>query len=296
MAKLIQGKPIAQTIRQEVASETANLKKNGIQPHLTVVLVGENPASQVYVRMKSKACNEAGIESETLILDSGITEEKLLNIIHELNQNPKVHGILVQLPLPDAIHEDRILEAILPSKDVDGFHPVNVGKLMTGMTDGFVPATPSGILELLMRSGYPPQGKHVVVVGRSNIVGKPAGMLLLRKGREGDATVTFCHSRTPDLASVTKRADILIAAIGRPRMITQDMVKPGVVVIDVGVNRVEDPSTEKGYRLEGDVDFDTVSQIAEAITPVPGGVGPMTIACLLQNTIKACKQLNRKES
>lgn len=296
MAKLIQGKLIAQTIRQEVAEETEKLKKEGIQPHLTVVLVGENPASQVYVRMKSKACKEAGIVSETLTLNSGITEDELLNIILELNENPKVHGILVQLPLPDAINEDRILEAILSSKDVDGFHPVNVGKLMTGMTDGFVPATPSGILELLMRSGYPPQGKHVVVVGRSNIVGKPVGMLLLRKGREGDATVTFCHSRTADLASVTRSADILIAAIGRPRMITRDMVKPGVVVIDVGVNRVEDPSKEKGYRLEGDVDFDAVSGIAEAITPVPGGVGPMTIACLLQNTIKACRQLNGKES
>jgi len=295
MAYIIDGKKIAQEIRQEVGSEVQKLKRRGIQPHLTVVLVGENPASQVYVRMKGKACEEVGILSGTLTFPDSLTQAELLDVIHDLNDNPEIHGILVQLPLPPHIDENLILETISPDKDVDGFHPINVGKLASGQSDGFVPATPAGVLELLMRTNNPPEGKHVVIVGRSNIVGKPLGLLLLRKQKGGNATVTFCHSRTRNLGSITQKADILVAAIGHAEMIRKEMVKPGAVVIDVGVNRVEDSTRPKGYRLVGDVHFEGVSEVAKAITPVPGGVGPMTIALLLRNTLKASKRDQEKE-
>jgi methylenetetrahydrofolate dehydrogenase (NADP+)/methenyltetrahydrofolate cyclohydrolase len=295
MAEIIDGKKIAQEVRAEVASEVEKAKKQGIQPHLTAVLVGDDPASHIYVRGKKKACEKVGISAETLLFPADITQEELLKLIHDLNSNPKVHGILVQLPLPKHIDENIILESIDPKKDVDGFHPVNFGKLAAGLTDGFVPATPLGIIELLLRSNNPPDGKHVVIVGRSNIVGKPVGFLLLRKAKGGNATVTFCHSRTENLESITRTADILVAAIGLPEMVKKDMVKPGAVVIDVGVNRVEDETKPKGYRVVGDVAFDEVSQVAKAITPVPGGVGPMTIALLLKNTLKASMNIEKKE-
>jgi len=292
MVQIIDGKAIAKTIRQEVASAIESLPHSAQRPKLVVVLVGDDPASQVYVRNKARACHKAGMLSDQILFDDTVSEEKLLEQIHLLNEDHTVHGVLVQLPLPAHINETRILDAIVPEKDVDGFHPVNVGKLVTGDTTGFVPATPAGIIELLHRSGHDPQGKHVVVVGRSNIVGKPAGMLLLQKGITGDATVTFCHSRTKDLKSFTTQADILIAAIGRPEMITADMLKENVVIIDVGTNRVEAPDTEKGYRLVGDVEFEGASKKASAITPVPGGVGPMTIALLLKNTLKSYQMIN----
>jgi len=295
MAKIIDGKKIAQEIRAEVAAEVSDLVKNGVRPHLSVVLVGENPASQVYVRMKAKACEEAGMSSETLTFPDSMSQDDLLDVLQGLNANHDVHGILVQLPLPSQIDENAIIPAVLPEKDVDGFHPVNVGKLASGLLDGFVPATPAGVVELLMRSGYPPQGRHVVIVGRSNLVGKPLGSLLLRKGERGNATVTFCHSRTRTLGEITKLADILVAAVGRPETITKNMVKPWVVVIDVGTNRVDDASKKRGYRLVGDVDFEGVSTVAGAITPVPGGVGPMTITMLLKNTLQAYKQQMMKE-
>lgn len=295
MAMIIDGKKIALEIREEVALEVQELKKRGIQPHLTAVLLGDDPASHVYVRNKKKACEKAGISAETLMLSKDTQQTELITLIQDLNENPGVHGILVQLPLPSHIDEQVVLETIYPQKDVDGFHPVNVGKLTAGLTDGFVPATPTGIVELLLRSQNPPDGKHVVIVGRSNIVGKPLGLLLLRKAKGGNATVTFCHSRTENLESITREADILVAAIGYPEMIRKEMVKPGAVVIDVGVNRVEDATRPKGYRLVGDVQFSEVSEVAKAITPVPGGVGPMTIALLLKNTLMACKRMNEKE-
>ena len=290
MANIIDGKRIAQEIREEVAIEVQEIKKYGVHPHLTAVLVGDNPASHVYVRNKKKACEKADISAETIMLSDKITQEELTNIVQDLNENTKVHGILVQLPLPPAIDENQIIEMISPDKDVDGFHPINMGKLASGMEDGFVPCTPAGIVELLMRTDHPPEGKHVVVVGRSNIVGKPLGLLLLRKNRKGNATVTLCHSRTQNLGSITSTGDILVAAIGRAEMIRREMVKPGAVVIDVGMNRVEDSTKPKGYRLVGDVHFPEVSEVAEAITPVPGGVGPMTIALLLKNTLTASKK------
>ena len=297
MAVLIDGKKIAKDMRDEIASEIQNLKTNGIKPRLYVILVGENPASQVYVRNKTRDCESVGIESETLRLQADTSEAALLDRVEALNQDSKVHGILVQLPLPRQIHEGRIIESISPLKDVDGFHPVNVGKLMTGSSeDGFIPCTPAGIVELLMRSGNSPQGKHAVIVGRSNIVGKPLAVLLVRKGPSADATVTICHSRTRDLASITREADILIAAVGLPEIIKKDMVKPGVVVIDVGMNRIPDAADPKQFKLVGDVHYEEVSRVASAITPVPGGVGPMTIALLLKNTLKACKQIERSRS
>lgn len=294
MANIIDGKKIAQEIREEVAIEVQEIKKYGVHPHLTAVLVGDNPASHVYVRNKKKACEKADISAETIMLSDKITQEELTNLIHDLNENTKVHGILVQLPLPPTIDENQIIEMISPDKDVDGFHPINMGKLASGMEDGFVPCTPAGIVELLMRTDHPPEGKHVVVVGRSNIVGKPLGLLLLRKNRKGNATVTLCHSRTQNLSSITSTGDILVAAIGRPEIIRREMVKPGAVVIDVGMNRVEDLTKPKGYRLVGDVHFPGVSEVAEAITPVPGGVGPMTIALLLKNTLNASKKIIEK--
>ncbi len=287
-AEIISGKEIAQAIRGETAARVAALKeKHGLVPGLATVLVGEDPASQSYVGMKNKTAKEMGIYSRQITLDADTPEEELLGIVEGLNADPQIHGILVQLPLPKHIDESRVLLAIDPAKDVDGFHPVNVGKLSTGETEVLAPCTPAGIIQMLLRTGHDPNGKHCVVVGRSNIVGRPMASLLLRKAEGGNATVTVCHSRTPDLGAVTREADILIVAIGWPEMVKADMVRPGAVVIDVGVNRVDDETRERGYRLVGDVAFDEVKEVASAITPVPGGVGPMTITMLMSNTVDA---------
>ncbi|WP_054683910.1 bifunctional methylenetetrahydrofolate dehydrogenase/methenyltetrahydrofolate cyclohydrolase FolD [Rhodothermus marinus] len=288
MAQIIDGKAIAAQVRAEVKAEVdAWVQAGNRPPYLAVILVGDNPASASYVRGKTKAAAEVGIASDTLHFDTSISEAELLAEIARLNEDDGVDGILVQLPLPDHISPSRVLNAIRPDKDVDGFHPVNAGRLLLG-EPGFVPATPAGILELLRRSGIETTGKHAVVVGRSNIVGRPLAALLLHRGI--DATVTVCHSRTRDLAALTRTADILVAAIGRPRYITADMVREGAVVIDVGINRVDDPSHPRGYRLVGDVDFEAVVEKAGWITPVPGGVGPMTIALLLRNTLYAAQR------
>ncbi len=289
-AKLIDGKAIGQVMRAELGAEIEALKRQGVTPGLTVVLVGENPASQVYVRMKGRACEEAGIKSDTIRLPDSTSEADLLDLVDRLNADPSVHGILVQLPLPKQINEQRVLLRIRPDKDVDGFHPENVGKVSVGDPTGFRPATPYGVQQLLIRSGVETSGAHAVIVGRSNIVGRPMASLLLQKGKGGDATVTVCHSRTKDMGAVTRLADILIVAIGKPEFVRGDMIKPGAVVIDVGVNRVDDPSLEKGYRLCGDVAFDEAKAVASQITPVPGGVGPMTITMLLYNTVQAARQ------
>lgn len=277
-ATIIDGKKVSSEIRAELTAEVVKLKSQGITPGLAVVLVGENPASQVYVRMKEKGCAETGIESIKRELSEDTTEAELLQLVAELNADPNVHGILVQLPVPKHIDERKVLLAIDPAKDVDGFHPYNVGALMIGNTV-FPPCTPRGVIELLKRYGVDINGKNAVIVGRSNIVGKPVAMLLLHE----NATVEICHSRTDDLAAHTRRADILVAAIGKPRFITADMIKPGAYVIDVGVNRLDEG-------LVGDVDFDQAKEVAGAITPVPGGVGPMTIAMLLTNTVRAAKR------
>lgn len=264
-------------------------EESGRVPGLATVLVGSDPASQTYVRMKNRAADEVGIHSRQIDLEADISEDELLGWVEGLNADPEIHGILVQLPLPDQIREDRVLEAIHPAKDVDGFHPMNVGRLNSGTDDVLAPCTPRGIIELLLRSGNDPEGRHVVVVGRSNIVGRPMAALLLGRGRGGNATVTVAHSRTRNLEEVTRLGEILIVAVGRPEMIRADMVRPGAVVVDVGVNRVEDADAERGYRLAGDVAFDEVKEVASAITPVPGGVGPMTIAMLLSNTLAAAR-------
>jgi len=277
-------------MRAELGAEIEALKRQGVTPGLTVVLVGENPASQVYVRMKGRACEEAGIKSDTIRLPDTTSEADLLDLVDRLNADPSVHGILVQLPLPKQINEQRVLLRIRPDKDVDGFHPENIGKVSVGDPTGFRPATPYGVQQLLIRSGVETSGAHAVIVGRSNIVGRPMASLLLQKGRGGDATVTVCHSRTKDMGAVTRLADILIVAIGKPEFVRGDMIKPGAVVIDVGVNRVDDASKEKGYRLCGDVAFDEAREVASQITPVPGGVGPMTITMLLYNTVQAARQ------
>jgi methylenetetrahydrofolate dehydrogenase (NADP+)/methenyltetrahydrofolate cyclohydrolase len=289
-AKVISGTEIAEAMRAELATQVEELKGKGVTPGLTVVLVGEDPASQVYVRMKGKACEKLGMKSETIRLSAETTEDELLTIVENLNTDEMVHGILVQLPLPDQINERRILLAIRPDKDVDGFHPVNVGKVSIGDPTGFPPCTPYGVQQMLVRSGVQISGAHAVIVGRSNIVGRPMASLLLHKGPGGNATVTVCHSRTKNLPEVTRQADILIAAIGSPEFVKGDWIKPGAVVIDVGVNRVDDASVEKGYRLVGDVDFAAAKEVASAITPVPGGVGPMTITMLLYNTVQAARQ------
>jgi len=262
-------------------------EKHDLTPGLATVLVGEDPASQSYVGMKNKAAKEMGIYSRQITLDADVSEAELLGLVEGLNADPEIHGTLVQLPLPKHIDESKVLLAIDPAKDVDGFHPMNVGKLSTGETDVLAPCTPAGVVEMLVRSGNDPSGKHCVIVGRSNIVGRPMASLLLRKAAGGNATVTVCHSRTPDLGAVTRLADILIVAIGWAEMVKADMVKPGAVVIDVGVNRVDDDTRERGYRLVGDVAFDEVKEVASAITPVPGGVGPMTITMLMTNTVDA---------
>jgi methylenetetrahydrofolate dehydrogenase (NADP+)/methenyltetrahydrofolate cyclohydrolase len=287
-AQIISGKELSTTIRQELAARAAELTANhGVTPGLVTVLVGDNPASQMYVGMKNKAATAAGLNSRQITLDGDISQDELLGVVAGLNADPTVHGILVQLPLPEQIDEAVIIEAISPSKDVDGLHPVNAGRLATGSGEFFAPCTPAGVVEMLLRSGHDPAGKRVVVLGRSNLVGQPLANLLLRKGRGGDATVTVCHSRTRDLAEVTRSAEILVVAIGRPEMITASMVSPGTVVIDVGTHRVDDPGSEKGYRVCGDVLFDEVKEVAAAISPSPGGVGPMTITMLLSNTVAA---------
>jgi methylenetetrahydrofolate dehydrogenase (NADP+)/methenyltetrahydrofolate cyclohydrolase len=281
-ATLIKGSEVSKQIREELRQEVAQLKeKHNIVPGLATILVGEDEASKVYVGQKEKACKELGLYSERINLSGSTTEADLLGLIEKLNKNGKIHGILVQLPLPKHINETNVLYAIDPKKDVDGFHPVNVGKLMLGEPD-FIPCTPHGIQQLLIRSGIETNGAEAVVVGRSNIVGKPIANMLLQKKKGANATVTICHTGTKDIASHTRRADILIVAAGKPKTITADMVKEGVVVIDVGVNRLP-------TGLVGDVDFETVKEKAKAITPVPGGVGPMTIAMLMYNTVQAAK-------
>jgi len=291
--KIIDGKKVSAEIRAELKLEVDALRAKGVQPGLAVVLVGDDPASEIYVRNKRKTCAELGISSFSHDLPASITERKLLNLIKKLNEDPKVHGILVQSPLPKHLNEDKMLEFINPDKDVDGFHPTNVGRLLTG-NEGFVSCTPAGCQELLLRSGYDPAGKHVVIVGRSNIVGKPAAALFVQKAAGANATVTVCHSRTKNLAAITKQADILIAAIGVPEFVKSRMVKDGVIVIDVGMNRIEDKTRKSGTRLVGDVDYAGVSKKARAITPVPGGVGPMTIVMLMKNTVKAAHRISGK--
>ena len=289
-ATIIDGTRIAGEVRAEVAAGVERLKsRQGVTPGLAAVLVGDDPASAVYVRNKGRACAEAGIDSETFHLPRETSQDDLLALVRRLNADQRFHGILVQLPLPPQIEERAIIEAIDPDKDVDGLHPFNVGRLVEG-SPLVVPATPAGIQQLLLRSGHDPAGQHVVICGRSNIVGKPASILLMQKAAGANATVTVCHTGTRDLADITRQADILIVATGRVNTITADMVKPGVVVIDVGMNRVEDATRKQGYRLTGDVDFAGVSEVAGAITPVPGGVGPMTIAMLLVNTLGAARR------
>ena len=289
-AKLIDGNAVGKEMRAELALEIAALQRRGLTPGLAVVLVGDNAASQVYVRMKGKACDEAGLYHETIKLPRETSEAELLALVERLNADPKIHGILVQLPLPPQIDSRRVLHRVDPRKDVDGFHPENVGKVSVGDPTGFRPATPYGVQQLLVRSQVDTTGCHAVIVGRSNIVGRPMAALLLQDGPGGNATVTVCHSRTRNIGDVTRQADILIVAIGKPEFVTGDMIKPGAVVIDVGVNRVDDPTRRQGYRLVGDVLFAQAKHVASAITPVPGGVGPMTITMLLHNTVQAARQ------
>jgi methylenetetrahydrofolate dehydrogenase (NADP+)/methenyltetrahydrofolate cyclohydrolase len=286
--RLISGNDISSSIYGELKDRIASLKANGITPGLAVILVGEDPASQVYVRMKGKKCEELGMHSVTITLPADTSEEELLKKVDELNKDDKIHGFLVQLPLPKYMDEDKVINSIDPGKDVDGFHPSNVGSMLIGKPM-FLPATPAGVQQMLIRSNVSTEGKHVVIVGRSNIVGKPIAAMLVQKGAGADATVTVVHSRTKDLGSHTRQADILIVAMGKAKFVTKDMVKEGAVVIDVGTNRIDDPTTEKGSRLVGDVDFENVKEMTSAITPVPGGVGPMTICMLMANTVKAAE-------
>jgi methylenetetrahydrofolate dehydrogenase (NADP+)/methenyltetrahydrofolate cyclohydrolase len=292
-AQVIDGNRIASLIKSELRERLTELHLAGHSPGLAVVLVGEDQASKTYVSMKSRECKELGILSKQLDLPETVSEEELLNNIDYVQADPKIHGILVQMPLPPHISEAKVMERIEPDKDVDGFHPVNVGRMLMG-APGILPCTPHGIQELLIRSGNSPEGKHVVVVGRSNIVGKPIAAILMQKAKNANATVTICHSGTKDLPQFTKQADILITAMGRPRFIEAEMVKDGVVVIDVGMNRIDDPKSPKGYQLVGDVDYDPVSKKAKAITPVPGGVGPMTRAMLMVNTVRAAEIAYKK--
>ena len=292
-ARLIDGAALGEAMRAELASEITALRRNGVTPGLAAVLVGDDPASHTYVRMKGKASDEAGLYHETERLPAATSEAELVTRIDRLNADPRIHGILVQLPLPRHIDARRVLHRVDPRKDVDGFHPENIGKVATGDPTGFRPATPYGVQQLLVRSGVETTGRHAVVVGRSTVVGRPMASLLLQDAPGGNATVTVCHSRSRDIASITRLADILIVAIGRPEFVTGDMVKPGAVVVDVGVNRVDDPSHKKGYRIVGDVKFAEVREVAQAITPVPGGVGPMTITMLLYNTVQAARQWAR---
>ncbi|MBN2507456.1 MAG: bifunctional 5,10-methylenetetrahydrofolate dehydrogenase/5,10-methenyltetrahydrofolate cyclohydrolase [Verrucomicrobia bacterium] len=289
-SNVIDGRAIAEQIHADTRVRIAALKARGIEPGLAFVRVGEDPASRVYVGMKERMSGQLGIRSETRVLAENATEEELLALVGRLNAEARVHGILIQAPLPRGIRAARVYAAVLPEKDVDGFHPVNVGKLLLGDPGGFAPCTPAGIRELLVRSGVPTEGAEVVILGRGDIVGKPMAAMLCQKAPHANATVTLCHSRTRDLAAHCRRADILIAAMGQPRFVKADMVKPGAVVIDVGVNRVPDASAKGGSRLVGDVDFASVQPVAGRITPNPGGVGPMTIALLMQNTVRAAER------
>ncbi len=288
-AKIIDGKQVAAEMRAELKAEVGKLKEDGIVPGLAVVLVGEDPASKSYVTAKERACEDLGIFSDDNRLPADIGQAELMALVDKLNKDPKINGILVQLPLPKHLDESEVLLEIDPAKDVDGFHPVNVGKMVVG-EEAFLPCTPHGIIQLLVRSGVKIEGAEVVIVGRSNIVGKPIANMLIQKNDTGNATVTVCHTRTKNLAEHVRRADIIIAAAGRPNTVTADMVKEGAVVIDVGVNRVEDATKKRGYRLVGDVDFAAVSEKASLITPVPGGVGPMTITMLLYNTVESARR------
>ena len=288
-ARVLDGTAIAREIRDEVAREVKTLVEEGVTPGLAVVIVGEDPASQVYVKAKGQACREAGMYSETVALPAETSEAEVLAAVDRLNHDPRIHGFLVQLPLPKHINSQKVLHRIVPQKDVDGFHPMNVGKLAVGDPTAFRPATPFGVQQMLMRSGIETRGAHAVILGRSNIVGKPMANLFLLDGPGGNATVTVCHSRSRDLPSITRQADILVAAIGKARFVTREMVSPGAVVIDVGINRVPDPAHPKGYTIVGDVDYGPVAELAAAITPVPGGVGKMTIAMLLMNTLQAAR-------
>ncbi|HLB75077.1 MAG TPA: bifunctional methylenetetrahydrofolate dehydrogenase/methenyltetrahydrofolate cyclohydrolase FolD [Sedimentisphaerales bacterium] len=288
-ARIIDGKQVAADMRAELTDEVAKLKEQGIVPGLGVILVGEDPASQSYVTAKEKACEDIGLYSDNNRLPADTPQKELMVLVKKMNKDPRINGILVQLPLPKGLNEAEVLLAIDPAKDVDGFHPMNVGKMVVG-EKAFLPCTPHGVIQLLVRSGVKLAGAEVVIVGRSNIVGKPLANMLIQKNATGNATVTVCHTRTKNLAGHTKRADIVIAAAGRPNTVTADMVKDGVVVIDVGVNRVEDATKKSGYRLIGDVDFEAVKEKASLITPVPGGVGPMTITMLLYNTVESAKR------
>jgi methylenetetrahydrofolate dehydrogenase (NADP+)/methenyltetrahydrofolate cyclohydrolase len=290
-AQLIDGKAIAADVRRSVGERVTELKESGIEPCLAVMLVGENPASRVYVGMKQRAADEVGIRTVDERLSPDTAQADILAILDDWNADPGVHGILVQLPLPDQIDERTVMERIRPEKDVDGFHPINVGRMTSGDPDAFRPCTPAGVQVMLEHIGYDPSGRHAVIVGRSNIVGRPMAAILSQKGPYANATVTMAHSRTADLGAITRQAELLVVAVGRPESVTADMVSEGAVVIDVGVNRVDDPSTPKGYRLVGDVAFDEVAEKASWITPVPGGVGPMTIAMLLSNTATAAARL-----
>ena len=285
-AKILDGKAIAQEFRTELKARTAELKKQGIVPGLGVLLVGEDPASRSYVTAKEKACEETGLYSREIKLPATASHKEILDVVKAFNADNQIDGILVQLPLPDSSMEQSVIEAINPDKDVDGFHPVNVGRMMLGLP-AFLPCTPHGVLQILKRSGVKTDGAHVVVIGRSNIVGRPLVNLLSQKSELGNATVTMCHTRTKNMKELTLQADIIVAAVGRPNTVTADMIKLGAVVIDVGVNRVADATAKAGFRLKGDVDFEPVAQKASAITPVPGGVGPMTITMLLANTVES---------
>ncbi|MBO5547361.1 MAG: bifunctional methylenetetrahydrofolate dehydrogenase/methenyltetrahydrofolate cyclohydrolase FolD [Candidatus Methanomethylophilaceae archaeon] len=289
MTKLILGKDVSAEIYAELRQRIDTLKSRGVVPGLAVVLVGDDPASQVYVRKKGEMCEELGMKSVTVRMPADTTQEQLMSKVDELNNDPSIHGFLVQLPLPSHLDEEMVINAIDPKKDVDCFHPSNVGRVLIGDPD-FLPATPAGVQQMLIRSKIDTSGKHVVVVGRSNIVGKPMAAMMVQKGIGADSTVTVVHSRTKDLAAITRQADILIVAIGKPRFITADMVKEGAVVIDVGTNRIDDPTHPKGSRLVGDVDFDNVKEKTSAISPVPGGVGPMTICMLMANAVKAAEK------
>ncbi len=288
VAKIIDGKSLAAEIRRELRAEMAKLEKRGIIPALAALLVGEDSASLAYLRGIGRGCGEVGIYMETIKLPREIKEAELLLEIEKLNSNSSFHGIMIQFPLPQHLNVDKVVSAISPQKDVDGANPISLGRLLMG-EETFIPSTPAGIQQLLVRSGYEPSGKHVVICGRSNIVGKPLMGILIQKQVGANATVTICHTETRDLPSITRQADILVVAVGRPKAITREMVKEGVVVIDVGMNTVEDPSSPRKFRFIGDVDFDAVSQKAVAITPVPGGVGPMTVTMLMANTIKAAE-------
>lgn len=289
-AKILDGNECAGAINVELRSRIAELRKNGITPGLAVVLVGDDPASMQYVRMKGKNSQDLGMHAQTLMMPSEFTQEELLRMIAGLNSDPNVHGILVQMPLPKHINSSKVIASIDPAKDVDGLHPFNVGKLLSGERDGFMPCTPHGVQVLLARNGIETEGKHVVICGRSNIVGKPMAAIMMQKQKDSNATVTVCHSMTKDIASYTRQADILVAAMGVAQFIKPDMIKEGAVVVDVGVSRISDPTAPKGNRLVGDVEFETVKEKASAITPNPGGVGPMTRVILMQNTVLAAER------